>query len=228
MEHILQFLQLHFPFLLEHKYVFLFLASAIEGFNTMVLTGFLVSIGGFALMPAALVCLGAEITSSYFWYYLGYWGGAKPIDWLTRSSQRRKKFVERIRSYLERYTGRILLVMKLTFSLTIVTLVLTGSMKYSIKKFSFFNFVGSVGWIIVTFSIGYFFGQGYKLYLEYFENISYLLIFAVVAITIIYAAESISDAIFMRTLAINDRLQDLNEKIKEGLNKLMEDTDERR
>jgi membrane-associated protein len=226
MEHILQLIQEHFPALLEHKYLFLFIAASLEGLNTMILAGFLVSIGGLALIPAALICFAGEMINSYFWYTLGYMAGAKPIDWLTRNSPSKRKLVERIRSYLERHTGKILLMSKITFSLTIATLILTGSMKYNLKKFSWYNLIGSIGWIIITFSIGYFFGQGYKYYLDYFESLSYLIIFLIVAAIVVYAAEGISSAIFTRTIFINDRLQELNEKIKEGLSKLIDDGDE--
>jgi len=227
MEHILEILQNHFPFILEHKYIFLLIASSIEGFNTMILTGFLISVGAFKLLPAALICLAGETISSYFWYGVGRMGGASSIDWLTRNSPRKRRFVERFRSYIEQYTSQILLLVKLTFSLTIITLVLVGSTKYNIRKFSLYNFVGSIGWVIITFSIGYFFGQGYKLYLGYFENISYLIVFLVIAGIIIYTTQHISSAIFTRTIFINDRLQTLNEKIKEGVNKIMDDKNER-
>ncbi len=225
MEHILQLIQDHFPVLLEHKYLFLFIAASLEGFNTMVLAGFLVSIGGLALIPAALICFAGEIINSYFWYTLGYTTGARSLDWLVRKNPKKQKLVEKVRAYLERHTGKILLLSKVTFSVTIFTLILTGAMKYSFKKFSWYNFIGSIAWIIITFSIGHFFGQGYKYYLDYFENVSYLILFIGLAAIIIYAAEGISNAILTRTIFINDRLQELNLKIKEGLSKLVDDPD---
>ncbi len=226
MQSLLHFFQVHFPSVLEHRYAVLFVASSLEGFNTMVLAGFLVSIGALALVPAALICFAGEFINSCFWYSIGYGIGAKPIDWFVRNDPRKRRLVERIRRYLERYTGRILLLMKVTFSLTIVTLILTGSIKYRFKKFALYNFIGSIGWIIVTFTIGYFFGQGYKLYISYFAHIGYLLIFVVVVVSLLYSAEKISRSILVRTVFVADRLREMKDKLRDGINTFIGEEDD--
>ncbi|MDP2631004.1 MAG: hypothetical protein Q8P56_06405, partial [Candidatus Uhrbacteria bacterium] len=110
MEQLLLFLQNHFPYLVEHKYTFLLIAASIEGLNTMILAGFLVSIGGLALIPAALICLTGELLNSYFWYGVGYASGGKSIAWYTRKNPKRERLVEKIRGYLNRHTGKIILI----------------------------------------------------------------------------------------------------------------------
>lgn len=223
MAEILDYVKINFPALVHYKYVFLFVAASLEGFNTMVLTGFLVSIGAFALVPAALICLAGEIINSYFWYGVGYYTGGTAIDFFAGKRGAKRKVVEKIRSYLERYTGRVLLLMKATFSFTIVTLILTGSIKYNLKKFSFYNFIGSIVWIIITFSIGFFFGQGYKLYLGYLENLSYLIIFIVLFLLIVFAAEKVSRAIFVRLVIWTERVREVGQVVRDGLDKLISD-----
>ena len=227
MESILELIKTHFPSLIEHRYLFLFIAASIEGFNTLVLAGFLVSIGAMSLVPAALAGFAGEVINSYFWYALGYFGGARPLEWFTRKSQYKRDFVEKIRKYFELHAGKLLLLVKVTFSLTIITMLLTGSMRYSPKKFTFYNILGSLGWVVVTFGIGFFFGQGYKLYLEYFQSLGYLILFLAAAAVIIYFAEHISSAIVTHTVLINDRLQELNQKIKEGISRFLDDPNER-
>jgi membrane protein DedA with SNARE-associated domain len=216
----------HLPLLAQYKYLILFIAGSIEGFNIFIITGFLISIGTFALVPAYFVCLAAEMVNSYFWYAVGYWGGARPIDFFVRNSNTKKRFVEKIRAYLAAYTGRVLLVMKLTYSLTIVTLIMTGGLKYNLKKFSWYNFVGSIGWVIITFSIGYFFGKGYQLYLAYFKNFSYIILFVLLGLVIIYFIRKLSGIIFIRMLLIAGRVREMSEKMREGLDKLISPHDE--
>jgi len=225
MEHLIELIRNHFPILIEHKYIFLFISSSLEGMNTMVVAGFLVSIGGLAFIPAALICLAGEIINSYLWYGVGYFGGSKSIEWFIRNSPRKKRLVEKIRSYLEGHTGKILLIGKVTFSITIVILILIGSTKYSLKKFTFYNFFGSILWIIITFTIGHFFGQGYKYFVDYLQNISYLILFIGIILILTYAAESMSSLFISRALRVNDHLRRLNSRIKEGMTRLFNDPD---
>jgi len=223
---IIDFIQNYIPFLVEHKYIFLFVASSIEGFNTLILAGFLVSIGGLSLVPAALACLGGEIVSGFLWYTVGYFGGAKPLDWLTRRNPKRKKFVERARWYLEQHTGKLILFAKFTLSLTIATLIMTGSMRYSLKKFTFYNIIGSLGWIIITFGLGTFFGEGYKLYAEHLRQVGYLIAFILLAIGTIVLIEKSSGSIVGKTLDLEDRLHRLNTQVKKGISKALEEPDD--
>ena len=216
-------IQSYFPILAQYKYLLLFLASLIEGFNVFILTGFLVSIGTFSLLPAFGVSLAGELVNSYFWYAVGYWGGAKPIDFFIRKSPKKRRLVEKIRGYLQQYTGRILLLMKLTYSITIVTIILIGSIKYSLKKFSLINFIGSIGWVTITLSIGYFFGKSFQLYRTYFENISYAIIFVLAAIALIYAIERASRAIFVKAINLADRLKAVGEKVRDGIDRVLSD-----
>ena len=80
MENFLNFLQLHFPLIVEHKYIFLFLGAMIEGLNTMVLGGFLVSTGSIPLLPTLLVFTLGYTVNGYLWYLIGYFVWANSID----------------------------------------------------------------------------------------------------------------------------------------------------
>ncbi len=221
MQEVLDFLQNNFPILLTHKYIFLFMGSAIEGMNTMVLGGFLVSTGFVALVPTLLIFILGETINGYIWYCVGYFAGSKPIDKWARSKPRSEKVINTVQRYFEKYSGRAILITKFTYSMTIATLIMAGSLKYDIKKFSLYNFIGSVGWVCMVLFTGYFFGQSYKLLFHYLNNFLYILVFLGGAIALVYILKFIFRLAFIKAILEHDRVKYISDKIRNGLDKLL-------
>ena len=218
MENFLNFLQLNFPVIFSHKYLFLFLGSAIEGANTMILGGFLASTGFVSLLPLFFLFILGETINSYIWYFVGYFAGSKPLDRWARSKPRSEKVINTVQRYFEKYSGRAILIAKFTYSLTVATLIMAGSLKYDIRKFSFYNFIGSVGWVCMTLFTGYFFGQSYRLLLK---NFSYFFVFLGGAIILIYILKWIFRSAFIKSLLMGERVHYFSEKIKNGVDKFL-------
>lgn len=227
MEAFLTFLQSNFPILFSHKYLFLFLGSAIEGANTMILGGFLASTGFVSLLPLFFLFILGETINSYIWYFVGYFAGSKPIDKWARSKPRSAKVINTVQRYFEKYSGRAILITKFTYSMTIATLVMAGSLKYDIKKFSFYNFIGSVGWVCMTLFIGYFFGQSYKLLFSYLNNFLYILIFLGSAIVLVYILKFIFRSAFVKAILNHEKVKYIGDKIRNGLDKLLTNEDDK-
>lgn len=221
MENLLDFLQTYFPALVSYKYIFLFLGAAIEGFNTMILGGFLVSIDSIDLLPTFLVFIVGYTVNGYAWYILGYFAGAKPIDKWGRKDIKSRKIIEKVQEYFEKYSGRAIIFTKFTFSLTIATLIMAGSLKYDLKKFSLYNFIGSIGWVALTLFTGYFFGESYKFFFTYIKNITYFLIFLGGAIALIYVVKNLFGLAFIKTLLIKERIKEIGGKLKEEIDRLL-------
>src|SRR3989338_8821757 len=217
MEPVLQFIGSAFPALIAYKYLFLFLGAMIEGLNTMVLGGFLVSVNTVKLLPLFLLFVLAYTINGYIWYTVGYFAGAKPIDKWGRKDEKGKKIIERVESYFNKYSGRAIIITKFTFSLTVATLIMAGSLKYNLKKFSLYNFIGSIGWVAVTLFVGYFFGQSYKLFFVYLKHFTYGLIFLSGAIALIYIIKLIFGSAFVKSLFITDKIKELSYKLRNGL-----------
>lgn len=220
------FFQAHFPELIEHKYLFLFLGAAIEGMNTIILAGFLVSIGSIALLPMFLLCILGETINGYAWYIVGYFAGAKPIDKWGRKDPKSRKIIEKVEEYFGKYSGRAIIFTKLTWSLTIATMIMAGSFKYNLRKFGWYNFLGSAGWVGITFFVGYFFGQSYKLLLAYLTNMFYVLVFLGGAVAIAYFIKISFRSAFVRSLFLRDRIKGFSEKMKNGIDKFLSDRED--
>ena len=225
MESFLPFLQNNFPILISHRYLFLFLGSAIEGMNTMVLGGFLVSTGFISLWPIFFIFILGETVNGYIWYFVGYFAGSKPIDKWGRSKPKSEKIINTVQNYFERYSGRAILFTKFTFSLTIATEIMAGSLKYDFKKFSLYNFIGSAGWVCIVLFTGYSFGQSYKLLFKYIKDCGYALVFLGGATTLIYILKLIIRSAFIKALLAHEKVKYYSDKIKNSLDKFVANGD---
>ncbi len=223
MDNFFNFFQSSFPTLIHYKYLFLFLGATIEGMNTIILAGFLASIGSIALLPMFLLSVLGVTINGYIWYMVGYFAGAKPIDKWGRKDPKSRRIIEKVEEYFGKYSGRAIVFTKLTWSLTVATLIMAGSFKYNLRKFGWYNFAGSVGWAAITFFVGYFFGQSYKLFLAYLTNVFYVLAFLGGAVTIVYLIKMSFRSAFVRSLFLADRIKELSDKLKDGIDKFLSD-----
>src|SRR3989344_130847 len=221
MENVLQFIQDNLPFLFEYKYTFIFIGAAIEGMNTTILAGFLASVASISLWPAFFICLVGEVINGFAWYAVGYYAGAKPIDKWGRKDKKSRKIIEKVEEYFKRYSGRAILFAKVTWSLTIATMITAGSFKYDLKRFALFNFMGSVMWIGMVFFVGFFFGQSYKFLFDYLKNIVLVFVFLGGAIALGYVLKIIFRSAYIRTLFLTERLKELGDKVMGGIDKFL-------
>lgn len=213
-------IQDNFPLLVHYRYLFLFIATAIEGFNSIILAGFLASLGTVLVLPAVLICLGGDFVNGWIWYGVGYLGGAKPIDKWGRKDPKSRKIIETVERYFHRYSGRAIIFTKLTWSLTIATMVMAGSFKYSFKKFSWYNLIGGSGWVAITFSVGYLFGKGYRS-VTLVNNIGYIALFLAAAFVLIYCVKVIIKSKFIQSLSFMETLRDFGERMKEDIDRFI-------
>ncbi len=220
------FFQSYFPALVHYKYLLLFLGATIEGMNTIILAGFLASIGSIGFLAAFLLCVLGETINGYLWYAVGYYAGAKPIDKWGRDKPKSRKIIEKVEEYFGKYSGRAIIFTKLTWSLTIATLIMAGSFKYNLRKFSWYNFLGSAGWVSITFFVGYFFGQSYKLLLVYLTNAFYVLAFLGGAIAIVYFIKISFRSAFIRSLFFTDHIREFSDRMKNGIDKFLSDKED--
>lgn len=169
----------HQEVILAYRYPILLVVALIEGTGTMIATGALVAAGVFEWPYALLTCTIAEILDGFVWYSVGYFFGARPIEYFVRKSPARQAFMAAIQHHAERAAGAVILAVKMTYSVTNPTLILIGSLKYPVKRYAVYNIIGSVGWATMLISLGYFFGHAAAHYLRAFRWVG-LTVFIVV------------------------------------------------
>lgn len=221
MEIVFQIFQDIFPFIVTHRYWFLFFGAVIESLNSLVLGGFLVSIGAVKIIPIFIIFVVGDFINGFLWYFVGYFAGAAPVDNWLRSKEKSRKLLEKVEEYFHRYSGRTIVITKFTFSFTIATLIMAGSLKYDMKRFALYNLIGSIGWVIFTMAIGFFFGQSYQFLITYIQNITFLGIFLFAAIMFIYAIKNAAKSAFIQSLLFQERLKEMGEKVRESIDKLL-------
>lgn len=221
MNDILNNLQASFPLLINYKYLLLFVAASIEGFSTIMLAGFLLSVHSISLTPTFIALVGGEIMNGFLWYSVGYWGGGKAIDWVMRHRPKQQRIITRMREYMEQFTAHAILLAKMTFSVTVITEMLVGYVKYPPKKFAFYNIIGSIGWVVIVLFIGFFFGTSYTIIFGYIKNITHIVRFVAIALIILFVARLLFRNTFFKYVGFVEGVQKISEKVKNGFNKLM-------
>lgn len=226
MSGLLDFIQNHAPYLVTYKYLFLFLGGMIEGMNTLVLAGFIASTGQIKLYFIIPLLVVAHSINGYLWYAVGYYGGAKSLDKWGRRNKLSRQIIETIQGYFEKYSARAIMFAKFTFSLEIATLIMAGSLKYDLKRFSKYNFLGSVGWVAMAVFTGYFFGESFQFFFSLIKNFTLFLVFLAGAIALIYILKIVIKRSFVRYIIIQQKLHKWSEKIKEELNEFLSNEEE--
>ena len=217
---IVDSIQNRFPLFAEYKYLFVFIATCIEGFNSIILAGFLASIGAVAILPILAIVIVGDFINGWIWYIVGYLGGAKPIDKWGRKDPKSRRIIETVERYFHRYSGRAIIFTKLTWSLTIATMIMAGSFKYSFRKFSLYNLIGGIGWVAITFTIGFLFGKGYRA-VSLVNNIGYIALFLALAITVVYIIKIVFKSKFIQSLWAMEKMRELGDRIREGIDKML-------
>ncbi|MDO8495505.1 MAG: DedA family protein [bacterium] len=226
MESFLHFIQTHAPFLVTYKYLFLFIGGMLEGLNSLVLAGFIASTGQVKLYIIIPLLIVAHSINGYMWYAVGYFGGAKSLDKWGHRHHLSHNIINTIQSYFGKYSARAIMFAKFTFTLEIATLILSGSLKYDLKQFSKYNFLGSVGWVSMAVLVGYFFGESFQLFSSLLKNFTLLLVFLAGAIALIYIIKIIIKRYFVRYILIQQKFREWAEKVREELDGFLSNGDE--
>lgn len=221
MESLLYFFQSNFPFLFSHTYLFLFLGAAIEGLSTLVIGGFLVSTHSVDFIPALIAFSLGHTLNGFFWYFVGFYGGSKSLDRWGRTRENSRRVIETVEHYFHMHSGLAIFFTKFTFSLTMATQVMAGSLKYDFKKYSFYNFLGSLCWAAFAMSVGLFFGQSYKLLFVYMKDVAYFIAFLAASIVLIYVLKWIFRAAFIKAIYEHEIVHHYRQKVRDGFDRML-------
>lgn len=221
MEGLLNFIQEKLPFLIEHIYLFLFIGGAVEGLNSLILGGFLASFGKVNLYIIFPLLILAHMMNGYIWYCVGYLGGAKSLDKWGHRKKISHNIINKITDYFQRYSGTAIMIARFTFSLDIATMIMSGSLKYDLKKFTKYVFLGSAGWVTMTFFVGYFFGQSFKLFFTVLKNFTLALVFLGGAIVLIYVIAILLKRYYIGYLTWSEKVREWRDKVVDGFDKLL-------
>jgi membrane-associated protein len=211
MEALFELIQNNIPWLIDFKYIFFFIGATLEGFSTMVLGGFLASVGGLNKTLLFIVMSAGYILNGFIWYIVGIAGGATALDKWGHKHKISHDVIDRVSMYFNQHSGKAIILSKFTFGFTIAIMIMAGSFRYDLKRFFLYNGIGSIGWASLTMGVGYFFGESLKLLADAVKNFTLFLVFLISAIAVIYLIKIILKKYFKFTIKWNERLKQLQE-----------------
>ena len=220
MEALIQTLQGYIGSIDQYWYLILFVGLFIEGFSALLIGGFLISIGAIALVPGIIVLSAGEILAGYMWYGVGAWGGTASLQWFVRGRPSRERLLTRVRKAFEQYGGAVIFLAKVTFSITIVTQILAGSLKYPFKKFSLYNITGSLIWVGIVAGFGFFFGASYQAFVDYWDSVSNMIMVALVTIALVMLFRSLFRSVITEYLDVAEGIERIHTISHRWLRKL--------
>jgi membrane-associated protein len=151
MDGITQWFQSVAPFIGEYRYPLLVIVTVLEGTGTLIAVGVMSAAGILEPFWTYVACLAGTTLGGFFWYGIGYFAGSWPLEKFMHSSPVRRALFDRIRKHSDRAAGVIVFLTKLMYAATVPTLIIVGSLKYSLKRFAWYNFAGTLIWTSVLF-----------------------------------------------------------------------------
>ncbi len=200
-------------------YLWLFLADLIPGAGIAVpiFGGFLSTVTYLKLHYLFLIFTAADILTGIIWYCIGYFSGSKPLEKWGQKIKTDKKFLM-AEKYFNKYAGLSILIAKFTYGFTIAVEIIAGVFRFSFRNFMFYNLIGSVGWILATIFLGYFFGFSYNVVSNYARSLSLFIIFAAGSIILMYLIMIIVKKTTIKFIKFDDFLQKIKNFVNNNFN----------
>ncbi len=161
----------------------LFFGFFLPGDYLLVLAGLLCAMGVLH-MPIAVLVL-SLIIAGVLGNYTGYWFGYRTGPVLFKRNESfffKKRYVTMAEEFYSKYGGMALVLGRFFPIIRTFAPIFAGVVRLNIRKFTIYNIIGSVAWVITLTLTGFFLGRKYP------EEIKYYLKYVVLGLIIITTA----------------------------------------
>lgn len=148
---------------LDYRYAILFPLIVIEGPITMIIAGYLSSLGFLSLVVTYIIAVVGDLAGDSAYYAIGRWGSMGFIDRYGKYIGLSRAGVAKLEQRFERQGGKILLAGKATHVIGGAFLVAAGLVKMPYGQFLWFNFLATLVKALGLILIGYYFGAAIDL-----------------------------------------------------------------
>jgi membrane protein DedA with SNARE-associated domain/rhodanese-related sulfurtransferase len=157
---LLDILLHQYGYLLLSVWVFLEqLGLPIPSFPVLLAAGALCGAGHMNFAAALFLCAGATLFADMLWYEVGRSRGFKVVHGLCRISLEPDSCVRRTEGIFEQQGAKSLLFSKFVPGLNAVATPLAGIFRMPLRKFLFFDCLGTLLWLGSYLALGYFFSS---------------------------------------------------------------------
>ena len=143
--------------LLQYKYWVLFPIALVEGPIITVFAGAAISLGYLGWVPSIIIISLGDIIGDIGHYYIGLWGGKFFIKKYGKYIGLKESHIVYMEKVLGNHPGKSLLLGKLAHGAGGALLVAAGMVKMSIKKFIYWNTLGTIPKTIGLLVLGFYF-----------------------------------------------------------------------
>ncbi len=151
-----------------------------------VLSGFLLRLNVFSLLPLFITIITADMIGDLGWYGIGYKWGESFVNRFGKFFGITLDSVEVVKKKFHQHKNKVLFLSKITmgFGFALATIITAGLTKIPLKNFLILNTLGQLIWTSFLLSLGYFLGTFYLAIDKGFQTIS-LVAFAIFTILLI-------------------------------------------
>lgn len=183
-----------FGLLYTYSYLVVFPLVVIEGPITMIISGFLVSLGFMDFIPTYLILIAGDLTGDMIYYSAGRWWLNKTYKGVLKFFNINLKFVRKLEEALKKNKGPFLFFGKLSHAIGGIILFAAGSAGIPVKEFLEFNFLATLPKSLILLAVGYFFGSTVNNFRKALDfTVLGLFIFTIVLIGLYYTVTYLSN-----------------------------------
>jgi membrane protein DedA with SNARE-associated domain len=140
-------------------YLAVFLGSMIEGESILLTASALAAAGYLSIYKIAFLAFIATLFADQGLFFLGYFYGDRVLSVIKRKFPSFEPYLEKGFSFLHRFQTTYILVFRFIYGIRIISPIIIGSQKLSIRKFTFLNLIAALIWTVLSCSLGYFLGD---------------------------------------------------------------------
>ena len=152
----------------------------LPGDSLLFVAGALAAIGDMALLPLMLSLSLAAVLGNSLNYVIGRWFGHRILAWNSRLLNRAA--LEKTHAFFEVHGGKTLVISRFLPLLRTFAPFVAGMGEMGYGRFTFFNVVGGVSWVVSLSLAGYWFGN-----LPLIKNNLSLVIVLIIAVSLLPA-----------------------------------------
>ena len=148
-----------FNFLIELRYVAIFIGTFVEGPTVGLLAGVFAKLGYLSFVTAYIVHVLADMSSDFFFYSLGYFGGRKALPKIAKFLQFSVEETNKAERVFNKNGKKFIIIGKITHVVGFPILIAAGLVKYPFAKFATFDLIATLMKSAGLLALGYFFGH---------------------------------------------------------------------
>ncbi len=149
-------------FIKEYGYWILYPLAVFEGPLATLAGGSVAALGLLKVELVFLISLFGDLTMDLILYAIGFFGNKRLRNFIGRHPKIEIKR-QKIQAFFEKHGGKVIFLVKITTGLSYITFITAGMIRMPLKKFLFFSFLGGIIWSGLLITLGYFYGNLYKI-----------------------------------------------------------------